>query len=407
MIRSVTAVFGLCLFTAGLPVEAQDTLLKYTTNLTFQSDDGQFKVKVGGRMHNHYTWWSADSDFETAGADPEDGVIFRRARLYLAGTIYGNIDFKAQYDFAGGDADFKDLYMEMRDIPRAGAIRVGQFYEPFGLEAQTSSNYISFVERSSGTGPIAPERSTGIMAHDVLDDETLTWCLGAYRLSDSDGDAVGDNAFSFTGRVTYLPWESEDRKNLLHLGFAASIRNPDGDVVSYAADPEARPSEDFLDTGIQAVEKVTLVGLEAATVRGPLSVQAEYMVAQNDGATGAEDFDVSHFYAMVSYFLTGESRQYSRKKAVFSRVKPNENFTGSDGGIGAWEAAIRYSTTDFNDSSITGGEMDQVTLGLNWYLNPNVRVMTNVLLVDTKDIAGNAGIDGKAEAFTMRFQIDF
>jgi len=63
--------------------------------------------------------------------------------------------------------------------------------------------------------------------------------------------------------------------------------------------------------------------------------------------------------------------------------------------------------TDFNDSSITGGEMDQITLGLNWYLNPNVRLMTNVLLVDTSDIAGNAGADGSAEAFSMRFQIDF
>ena len=407
MNRSVTALFILFLLATSFPAEAQDSQLKYTTNLTFKSDDGQFKVKLGGRMHNQYTWWSADSDYETAGANPEDGAIFRRARLYMSGTIYGNIDFKAQYDFAGGDADFKDLYMEMRDIPRAGAIRVGQFKEPFGLEAQTSSNYSTFVERSSGTVAIGPGRSTGIMAHDVRDDEKLTWWLGAYRPSDNDGDAVGDNPFSFTGRITYLPWESEDRENLLHLGFAASIRNPDGDTLSYTADPEARPAVDFLDTGSQAVEKVTLLGFEAATVHGPFSAQAEYMIAQNEGAGGAEDFDVSQFYALVSYFLTGESRQYSRKKAAFSRVSPNANFTGSDEGIGAWEAALRYSMTDFNDSSITGGEMDQITLGLNWYLNPNVRLMTNVLLVDTSDIAGNAGADGSAEAFSMRFQIDF
>jgi len=281
MNRSVTALFILFLLATSFPAEAQESQLKYTTNLTFKSDDGQFKVKLGGRMHNQYTWWSADSDYETAGANPEDGAIFRRARLYMSGTIYGNIDFKAQYDFAGGDADFKDLYMEMRDIPRAGAIRVGQFKEPFGLEAQTSSNYSTFVERSSGTVAIGPGRSTGIMAHDVRDDEKLTWWLGAYRPSDNDGDAVGDNPFSFTGRITYLPWESEDRENLLHLGFAASIRNPDGDTLSYTADPEARPAVDFLDTGSQAVEKVTLLGFEAATVHGPFSAQAEYMIAQN------------------------------------------------------------------------------------------------------------------------------
>ncbi len=408
MLRLFSAsIFALAMTLTGSAV-AQGTgpTLKYGTALQFTSEDGEFKVKLGGRMHNNYTWWSEDSDYALAGAKPEDGTIFRRARLYLAGTIYGNIDFKAQYDFAGGDADFKDLYMELRDVPYVSNVRVGQFYEPFGLEAQTSSNYITFVERSSGTGPIAPERSTGIMIHDVCDEEVMTWWLGAYRISDDDGDKVSDNAYTFTGRATYLPWESEDRNDFVHVGVAASLRSPEGDMVQYTADPEVRPAVDFLDTGIQMVDMVTQFGLEVATVHGPWSAQAEYMMAMNDGASGARDFDISHFYIMGSYFITGESRAYSRKNAVFSRVKPNNNY-GKDGGKGALEAALRYSMTDFDDGMINGGSMDQITAGLNWYLNPNVRVMANVVLVETDDIAGTVGTDGGAEAFTMRFQIDF
>ena len=394
----------------GGTLDAQE--LKYGTALQFTSDDGQFKVKIGGRMHNHWTWYSADDDFATAAgnvtagdAEPNDGVIMRRARLYLAGTIYGNIDFKAQYDFAGGDADFKDLYMELREVPYVGAIRVGQFYEPFGLEAQTSSNYITFVERSAGTGPIAPERSTGIMVHDVCEDELMTWWLGAYRLSDDDADASSDNALTFTGRATYLPWTNDDG-DLVHVGLAASVRHPEGDMINYQADPEARPSVDFLETGAQMVDQVVQYGIEAASIHGPLSFQAEYMAAMNEGSTGAEDFDVSHFYLFGSYFLTGESRAYSRKNAVFSRVKPNANF-GEDGGNGAVEVALRYSMTDFDDGTINGGTMSQTTAGVNWYLNPNVRVMANIVLIDVEDITGDVGVDGSAEAFTMRFQIDF
>jgi phosphate-selective porin OprO/OprP len=408
MSRCIACALFAFLLTA--PVGAQE--LNYSTALQYASEDGQFKLKLGGRMHNNWTWYSADDEFATASgnvaagdAEPSDGTIFRRARLYLAGTIYGNIDFKAQYDFAGGDADFKDLYMEVRDVPAVGSVRVGQFYEPFGLEAQTSSNYITFIERSSGTGPIAPERSTGFMTHGVNGEENMTWWIGAFRDSASDGDAVGDNKMTFTGRATWLPWATDDG-DLVHLGVAASLRSPEGDTVNYQADPEVRPSVDVLETGAQAVDEVTYFGLEAATVQGPLSLQAEYMTAMNEGSEGAEDFDISHYYIFASYFLTGEKRAYSNKKAIFSRVKPNTNYGSADGN-GAWEVGLRYSGTDFDDGAINGGTMTQTTLGLNWYLNPNVRIMTNVVLMDVEDIAGDVGVDGSAEAFTMRFQIDF
>ncbi len=73
--------------------------------------------------------------------------------------------------------------------------------------------------------------------------------------------------------------------------------------------------------------------------------------------------------------------------------------------MGAWEVGLRYSHIDLNDEGISGGEEDNITVGLNWYLNPNVRMMFNYVNADLEDRAGIP--DGDADIFQTRFQIDF
>ena len=36
---------------------------------------------------------------------------------------------------------------------------------------------------------------------------------------------------------------------------------------------------------------------------------------------------------------------------------------------------MRYAHVDLNDGSFTGGEESVLTTGLNWYLNPKIRLM--------------------------------
>jgi len=64
--------------------------------------------------------------------------------------------------------------------------------------------------------------------------------------------------------------------------------------------------------------------------------------------------------------------------------------------------AGRFSQVDFNDSNVSpiGGKMNGVTLGVNWYLNPNTRVTANWVHAD-RDRAG------PYDFFGMRFQLDF
>ncbi len=140
---------------------------------------------------------------------------------------------------------------------------------------------------------------------------------------------------------------------------------------------------------------------EIAWVQGPFSLQAEYLhTFLNQEHIGDPQF--AGWYAEASYFLTGEHRPYNRKRAKFSRLKPEKDFRwGEDSGWGAVQVAARISQLDLNSGEIAGGRMQDFTFGVNWYLNPAVRVMFNYVYGDRMDRPGSENV------YQMRFQTAF
>jgi len=378
----------------ALPLNEAGLAWSGPEGLRYASADGDEVVKFGGRIMNDWAWHSDDTGSFV------DGTEFRRARLYAAGTLYGNVDFKAQYDFAGGDADFKDVWIGLKDIG-PGNLKVGHFKEPFSIEELTSSKYISFMERSLPDA-FAPGRNTGAMVYDHVDDARMTWAVGVFRTANDTGNdtAGNDGEYSVTARVTAAPIYRDDGRSVLHLGAAYSVRAADGNSVSFAQRPEDHLAPKLVDTAGIAADGVDLLGVEAAWVRGPLSVQAELVQASVD-ATAGSDPDFQGYYVMGSWVLTGESRPYDPKSGTFGRLRPESNY--GDEGKGALELTARLSSIDLSDAGVAGGELDDVTLGCNWYLNPHTRVMLNYVLGNLDD--GGAGND--SDALLMRFQIDF
>ena len=212
-----------------------------------------------------------------------------------------------------------------------------------------------------------------------------------FREADGFGEGAGSD-YNFTARVTAVPWQDED--GLLHLGIAYSYKNASS--VSYDARPESHLAIKLVDTGDIVADNASLLGLEAAILLGALSVQGEYMVATPDLAAGS-DPDLTGYYIAASYFLTGEQRNYKAAKGAFGRVKPSENLGA---GSGALEIAARLSNVDLSDKAVAGGELDDVTLGVNWYLNPNTRIMANYVAADLDGV-------GDVNVIETRFQIDF
>jgi len=376
--------------------EQTDFRVYWKEGLNLATLDGDFKLKIGGRLQTDWFWSSEDNAIKSDVGEQEDGVEIRRARLYFSGLIYGNIEYKLQFDFAGGEADLKDAYLGLTDFP-LGKLRMGHFKEPFSLEELTSSKYITFMERAL-PNIFAPSRNTGFMLHNTASDERMTTAIGVFRSTDDYGENVDDGGYNVTGRVTALPIYENKGANLLHIGAGYSYRNPD-DSVRYHQRPEAHLANYFVDTSNFASDQVDLVGLEAAWINGPLSLQGEYMMAKADRLGSGSDVELDGYYIQASYFLTGEHRNYKTSEAAFSRIKPKENYSAS-GGSGAWEIKARYSGLDLSDNDITGGELDNISAGLNWYLNPNTKIMWDYVHADKDNV-------GQADMLMMRLQFEF
>ena len=119
----------------------------WKSGLRLDSADGEFKLKIGGRIMNDWAVYSTDKKLRRQFGRIGDGSEFRRARFFMEGSVYGNIKYKFQYDFASSDP-FKDAYIQLKKLPLAGNFTVGHFKEPFSLEELTSDKYITFMERS-------------------------------------------------------------------------------------------------------------------------------------------------------------------------------------------------------------------------------------------------------------------
>ncbi|MCP4452568.1 MAG: hypothetical protein GY809_13995, partial [Planctomycetes bacterium] len=343
-----------------------DLRVFWKEGLRFETPDKDFTLKLGGRVMADWTWVSEDAGIKADVGEQEDGVEFRRARMYLAGLMYGNVKYKLQVDFAGGDADLKDAYIVLTDLP-LGRLKMGHFKEPFGLEKLTSSKYITFLERVLSSA--GPARNTGFMLYDSVYDERMTWAAGVFKTTDDFGAVQDDGGYSATGRVTGLPLYRNDGASLIHIGAAFSHRGPADDSTRLRSSPEAHQLDYFIDTGDLPSDKVNIMGLESAWVHGPLSLQGEYFHLDLNRTGGTSNAQFSGYYGQVSYFLTGEHRRYKKSAGAFDRVRPNENY-GYRGGVGAWEVAARYSEIDLNHADVAGGQMNNTTAGLNWYLNP-------------------------------------
>ncbi len=367
----------------------------------FRSPDGQFSLRFFGVLDNDWAFFSADRDVRSAGRAFNNGAELRRARFGLKGRLYDWIGFKLSFDFGSVGGGIKDAYFQGSGFPGVDHIRIGHFKEPFGLEQRTGSGSLTFMERSL-TGALAPGRNIGIMAFDSFHKKRATWAAGIFRETNSSAfaeDLSGGQEFAFTSRVTWLPWYEKKGRRFLHLGAAVSFRNADDGFERFRVRPESHLAPRIVDTGKFPAGSIQLGGLEAALVYGPASLQAEYNAARVGEPKRASPV-FTGYYVQASWLLTGENRRYKNSIGSFSEVLPEQPFQPKGGGGGAWELATRFSSIDLQDAGIPGGEAQDLTFGINWYLNPQLRFQANYV-ISNLDTFGNARI------FEFRFRLDF
>ena len=157
------------------------------------------------------------------------------------------------------------------------------------------------------------------------------------------------------------------------------------------------------NTGNFSSEETDMLNFESAMQLDSLLMEAEYCVSQ-DQNTVFGDTTVYGYYVQALYFLTEEHREYEKKQGVFGRVIPHRNF-GECGSLGAWQVGARYSKLDLVDAGMDGGTLEDVTLGLNWFLNPNLKIQNNYIYTVRDAQAGPGG--GDSYGFGTRLAWDF
>ncbi len=396
--------------------DPEDWDFKWNNGFRLRRNDGAFKLKFGGRIQSDWAVIDLDDELDDHIGGEGNGTEFRRARLYFSGTLYERLIFKAQYEFANtgdGEVDFKDVFIGLKGLGPLGTVNVGQFKEPFSLQAQTSSKYITFMERGL-TNAFDLARNTGFMATNTVLDKRLLWQAAATKETNNSGFGFDDDAgWNLTARLVGVLLYEDGGEKVVHLGFGYSHQFRDDFALRYRQRPESHLAERFTDTGSTIpTEDIDLINPELAVVWGPASFQAEYTHSFVQG-DGTEDTSFWGTYAQVSYFLTGEHREYKLGDGRFGRVRPNANFNPAKGDWGGFEFAARFSYLDLNDEFVRGGKMWDVTAGINWYLYPNARIALNYVHADLDDRtvilddSTTPGVGGNADLVEARFFIDF
>lgn len=311
----------------------------------------------------------------------------RRARLGVEGKFHSIWEYDLEVDFAENDLDLKKALItyagwDGNDLT-AGFQRVA-----FGLENTGSSNYTVFMERGV-TDAFSPDRDLGIAWRNHAGDWGQ-FKVGAYipnSIDEGDDDNHRADAYNYIGRVSLVPINKSNQ--VVHLGASAAYTNySNKDNVRYRTRPESHLSERLVRTDrIYDPDHTWRYGLEAAYSGSGFLLQSEYVGVSTKGYYDDEDkegkndtYDYSSWYASAAYMLTGEAHAYRSKGGTFGNVMPDHPI--SKGGWGAWELAARYSKIDLNDNGEKGGQMDDITLGLNWYLENNLKLMFNYVRYD-------------------------
>jgi phosphate-selective porin OprO/OprP len=389
---------------------------KWSNGFNLRRNDDAFNLKFGGRIQNDWAVVDLNRHLEDTIGGEGHGTEFRRARIFLSGTVYDRVLFKAQYDFANtgdGKTDFKDVYIGLMGLGPIGTVLVGHQKEPLSIVAMTSSKYVTFMERSLADA-FSPSRNTGFSAFNNHVDKRIFWHAGAFKDSNDSGFGFEDDGmWNLTGRLVGVPLYEGDGEKVVHLGFGYShqFRGGNDFMLRYRRRPESHLAPYLASTGSTIpTNNVDIINPEIAIVWGPASFQAEYTRSWVRGDDGMRNTTFWAGYAELSYFLTGERRSYRLGKGDFGRVTPSANFNPLKGDWGAFQIATRFSYLDLNDEFTRGGKMWDITAGINWHLFSNTRVSLNYVHseLDNRLISPDSDdVDGNADIVQARFQLDF
>jgi phosphate-selective porin OprO and OprP len=388
---------------------------------TFADVNDNFTFKPRGTFQIDYAGYNE----RLGGYDYNNGTDIRRARFGFEGTAYKHFKWRIEAEYVKNTVNLLDAYVSYGFNPKL-SVTVGQHKAPYGLEANTSDAFNTFLERgmaSNAFGAVGAERRVGISLAYASD--KVNGAVGLFGSSEAvtRNATTPDEGHGINGRITWDP--INDAGKIVHLGVSGyhvtnfpansltvsdrpNVRVDDGRIISAAIAGTAPIGG--APTGVKAGN---YYGGEALLVRGPFSLQGEYGHLSMDRFGTASTLNFDGFNVFGSWFVSGEARTI--KNGVVDRLKPFNNFDPATGNWGAVELAFRYDELDLTDLGLSPlrRKATSLTGAVNWYLNPNAKILFNYIRfkgINSPLVVAPVAVNGttaKGDAFATRFQFDF
>lgn len=413
-IKYIVVAFGLLL--SSTHIQAQD----FDTEPVIQLNKDEMNLKIGGRFMTDAAYYNTDYSSVKSGA----AIIDARIRT---GLTYKDWYFYADFDFSRGDFKQKNMFLKYT-LPNASesvnhSFKAGYYTEPNSMSLLTSLYSYRFMTRAGSADALGVKRSLGLTYK--FYNKMFTATQGVFAENKYNDQLSGFQGVSVSGRWLFRPISSDHET--FHIG--ASIRYADlhtGEIV----DDIKMPSISMGTNLHSLVDDTQYVNAELPWAKGVLNVGAELLYHnakffargeylykrvskkrpdellftnqlggvwswttleswQNGNPLRSNSFQGA--YGEIGFQILGSGYTYSREEGVLNGNKGK-----------SLEVVARYNYTNLNDitkgdvflegrqqfypngnivdypavsTSVGGGKMQSVTIGLNYAFNRFAQVM--------------------------------
>lgn len=383
-----------------LAAEAADAKTKEAPKLTvgqsgfsFASADTNFVFKLRGVVQLDSRTFFGDNDL----LQGNDSFLLRRARPIIEGTVFRDFDFLFVPDFGGASVQIFDAYLNYKYRPEL-QLRAGKFKGPYGFEQLQADSTLNFNERSVASA-LVPIRSVGVQLWGETAGGCVNYAAGIFNnAGDSRNSGTSDYSDDkeFAARIFLQPFKQSENVALQGIGFGAGgsysqvksnalgLPNTTGGTLpGYATDGQQQFFAYNPVTGTVVADGTHWrLTPQASYLKGPFGFLGEYTISHqevlNNTTLARAALDHIAWHISAQWVLTGEA-------ASFTGITPERPFDFNAGRWGAWQLVARYGQLNIDDKTFgsfanpltSANSATAWSLGLNWWLNKNVRVLTS------------------------------
>ena len=409
------------------------------------SGDGRFSLAFRVRFQADFGAFLQDSPASQPNAQYKDlstGAAVRRAFFGVEGKAFNDFWYEFRYNGGGGGGtEGADPIVSIARVAYVGIphwrLNLGVIEPAFMLEGTTSSGQLMFLERPEienialDTFGAADARRGVEVAFQYdnafLPGDNFIWTAAYTGNKTSSGTGhgnLGDEQSQFLSHLSYRFWSDGPSNALIGADYGTALYSGGGVTsLSFQDRPEIRVDGTRLigytvnstnaTGGCKTPSNVGFISCHATMLSGHIAgnfenfyLGGEYTYFRDDryntGTLVKDHPEFSGWMVEGSWVLTGEPKGYSvnatnNEIGGYGAPKVASPFSLAGESWGALELVARYSFTDLDwyrstaTYGVAGGREGIIDVGLNWYLNNEVKLQVHDSFVHVNKLNAIAG----------------